>query len=149
MTAQGLLICRQALLTRRNRLGVACRVRQTQSYDGSAARRIASDRRSAVRAGDGLDDGEPQAGASVVTGAAGIRAPEALECVRQESWREAGTIIADLDVKVRAAGPGGQHDDRAARGEPHRVIQQVVDGLADPVRVDAGAQAGGGHRGGR
>ena len=114
-----------------------------QSYDGSAARRVAGDRDSAMRAGDGLDDGEPQAGSSVVTGAAGIRAPEALERMRQETGREAGTMVADLDVKVRAAGLDGQHDDRAAGGEPQCVVQEVVDGLADPVRVDAGAQARG------
>jgi hypothetical protein len=88
--------------------------------------------------GDGPDDGQPQAGASVVAGPAGIRPPETLERVRQESGREAGAVVADLDAKVGAVGAGGEHDHRAARGEPQRVVQQVVDRLPDTVAVDIG-----------
>ena len=58
---------------------------------------------------------------------------EALERVRQEAGREAGAVVADLDAEVRAVRAGGEHDDRAARGEPQRVVQEVVDHLPDPV----------------
>ena len=88
--------------------------------------------------GDGLNDGQTQAGASVVTGPAGIRPPEALERVRQETGREARAVVADLDTEIAAIRGGGEHDRRAAWREPQRVVQEVIDRLPDPVAVDSG-----------
>jgi hypothetical protein len=57
-----------------------------------------------MRFGDGTHDRQSEASASVSPGAAGIRAAEALERMRQEVGREAGTGVADLDDQVGAVG---------------------------------------------
>ena len=106
--------------------------------DGAPAWFVAGGSDAAVRQRDGLDDGEPQPCASVAAGRTGP--PEALERVRQESGRETRPVVAYLDVDIGAADPGREHDDRSSGREAQRVTHQVADRLADPVRVDAGAQ---------
>ena len=79
---------------------------------------------------------------SVTAGSPGIRAAETLECERQEAGGEPGPVVADLDVEVAALRPGGEHHDRTAGGEPQRVVDEVVDRLPYPVRVQVGVRPG-------
>src|ERR1700758_4781572 len=99
---------------------------QAQPDHGSATWPVAGRRDPAVRGHDGPDDGQAQAGPAVTTGSPGVRAAETLERVRQEAGGETGPVVADLDVEVPAVRLGGEHDDRAAGSEPHRVVDQVV-----------------------
>ncbi len=62
--------------------------------------------------------------------------------MRQEAVGKPGSVVADLDVELGAVGPGCECDDRTGGSEPQRVVDEVVDGLADPVRVDIGVGAG-------
>ena len=108
-----------------------------QGHHGAAGT-VAGRRHSAVRRGDGLDEREPQSGTPVTARPAGVWAPEPLERIRQETVRKARPGITDLDVKSGAVGDRREHDRGSPRGEAQRVIDQVVDGLADPVRIDIG-----------
>jgi hypothetical protein len=96
-----------------------------------------------VGGADRRDDGQPEAGPAVVAGAPGVRAPESLERVRQEGIREAGAVVTDLDAHVGAIFPGREDDGRPGGREAHRVGEEVVDGLADPVGVEASPGSGG------
>ena len=77
--------------------------------------------------GDGADDGQaqPVRGARAVPG--------------QDLRREAGAVVLDRHQQPLPVRRGRQHDLPAA--VPERVVEQVVHGLTDPIRVDAGGQA--------
>ena len=110
---------------------------------GAAAGQVAYRGPASVSMRDGADDRQPQSGATVAAGAPGVRPREALEGMRQELRGEAGASVADLDEQAGAIHPGREHDWRPGRGEPQRVVDQVVNGLADAVRVDLGDEPGG------
>jgi len=91
---------------------------------------------------DGAHDRQSKVGAPLAASAPGVRAPEALEGVRQELHRETRSRVADLDHQVRVGCPGRDHDRRSGGREPQRVVDQVVDCLADAIRVDIRGQIG-------
>ena len=100
--------------------------RELQCGHGAAVGLVARCCPAAVRVGDGADDCQSQAGASVVAGAPGVWACEALEGVWQELCREAGTGVGDFDRQIGAGGPGGDHDRRSWWREPQGVVDQVI-----------------------
>jgi hypothetical protein len=56
--------------------------------------------------------------------------------MRQEIRREARSAVTHLDHQDRPGPAGRQHDLSSPWREPQCVVDQVVDGLADPPRVD-------------
>jgi hypothetical protein len=121
---------------------VISRTRKLQRGHGAAVGPVARCRPSAVGTRDGAHDRQSEAGAPVAAGAPGIRPPEALEGVRQELRRETRSRVADLDHHARAGCPGRDHDRRSGGREPQRIVDQVVDCLADAIRLDICGQIG-------
>src|SRR5450755_3358344 len=108
---------------------------QGQGDRRAAVPAVAGRGAAAVGLGDGADDGQAQAGAAVGAGAPGVRAPEPLEGAGQEAGGEPGASVADLDDQIGPGGPAVDLDRRSRRSEAQRVVDQVVDGLADLIGV--------------
>jgi hypothetical protein len=89
-----------------------------------------------VGRGDSSHDCQAQARAPARPPAFGIRAPEPLERVRQKVGREPGPRVDDLDDQLDPTHPARDRDLRPGRCEPQRIVDQVVNGLADPVLVN-------------
>src|SRR5579875_968558 len=92
---------------------------------------------------DRLHDRQAQPGTALGPAPAAVRPAEPLERVRQELLREPRPGISHLDGQVAAARPRRQADGAARRGGPQRVVDEVVHGLPDLVRVDQRDQRGG------
>ena len=86
---------------------------------------VQRDRR-AVRAGDGVDDREAEAGAARRAGVAAA-ANEALEHATLQLRRDARPVVLDHQRRVTVADAGGRHDVRAGRRVAERVLEQVED----------------------
>ena len=99
----------------------------------------------AVRADDGNDDGQAQAGSPVRAASGGIGAAEPFEGIGQEVGRKAWPLIADLNHYAwpvqSQAGLAGHFHSAARRGVPNRVVDQVIHGLPEPVGIGNGGQA--------
>jgi hypothetical protein len=106
---------------------------------------IVGDYPAAVRADDGDHDGQAQASSPVRAASGSIGAAEPLEGMRQEAGRKAWPVIANLNhyawpVQPQAGLAGHSHS-AARRSVPNRVVDQVVHGLSEPVRIGYGGQA--------
>lgn len=112
--------------------------REFEPHHCSALRLVAYGCPAAVSQRDGVHDRQPEAGSAVASGPSAVGPAEALEGVRQEIGREPGSGVADLDHQVRAGDQGRDHDLRSPGSEPQRVVDEVVDNLADAPRVDWG-----------
>ena len=96
----------------------------------------------AVRGGDGVHDGQAQAGAGGPggsAGAGGVAADEPLEQGGLQLRRDAGAVVGDgqLDGAGRLAGGQGDRDRGVLRGVLGRVAHQVGQHLVQPVLVAA------------
>src|SRR5258708_9959456 len=89
-----------------------------------------------------LDDREPEAGAAGLARAAGVGAIEPLEHARAVLVGDAGTVVADLDPDLVAAGTG-----RAGLDPDVAVGPAVLDAVVDQVDHDMIERLGvGAHR---
>lgn len=95
----------------------------------------------AVRGGDGLHDGEAQAGRAGGTGARRIAAGEPFEDAREQVLRDALAVVLDVHAQPRAAPLHARGDGRTGRCVGAGVGEQVDEDLLQTCRV-------GGHEGG-
>src|SRR5436190_5039325 len=105
---------------------------QREPHIGAAGRAVRRVRFAAVRTGDGLDDGEPEAAPVLPSG---IDLAEALERAREERLRESFALVEDVQLDAAVAGRGRERDQAAAVAQ--RVVDHVGERLvqAEGVRV--------------
>src|SRR5205807_7729194 len=89
----------------------------------------------AVRLGEMLDDGEAQAAAALVAGAALVHPVEALEDASQRLRRDADAGVADLDQRVAALPRQAQQHLAARPVVLDGVVEQVEEQPLDAVGV--------------
>src|SRR6266516_3830728 len=109
---------------------------QQEADDGAAVGAVGGLGVAAVALRDRLDDRQTQPGPAVLAGPGAVGAVEALEGVRQEFRREPRGAVADADLQRPVQPAGAEPDCAAIRGDAQGVVDQVVDGLAQPVVVD-------------
>src|SRR5882757_3441597 len=95
-----------------------------------------------VRCGDSCHDSQTEAGAPVGASTRVVRSAEALEGMWNELRREAGPVVPyrDLQNRGRIALARAQPHLAAAPAVPQGIVEQVVDPLTKPVRVDQRGQ---------
>src|SRR5690606_3108163 len=121
-----------ALRARAELIDPALEERQRED-EGRAAAELALDGDApAVGLDDALGDGQPKPEADV---ARLLRAPEAIEDVRERVRRDAGPLVLHREADAAPRARGRDHDAPAGRGELQRVADEVREHLHDPLAI--------------